>query len=67
MTDYQARDLKIRARRTSGELDPVHTNDATAFALGRILKAIIENYQNQDGSIRVPSVLKPFMGGAETI
>ncbi|HSX46628.1 MAG TPA: serine--tRNA ligase [Patescibacteria group bacterium] len=67
MTDFQARDLKIRARRTSGELDPVHTNDATAFALGRILKAIIENYQNQDGSIRVPTVLKSFMGGAETI
>ncbi len=67
MTDYQARDLKIRAKNKDGQTELVHTNDATAFALGRILKAIIENYQNADGSIRVPEVLKPYMGGKEVI
>lgn len=63
MTDYQARDLKIRSRRSGGETELVHTNDATAFALGRILKAIIENYQTADGHINIPEALLPFMGG----
>lgn len=64
MTDYQARDLKIRVRRdATGDVELVHTNDATAFALGRILKAIMENYQQADGSIRVPTVLQPYMAG----
>jgi len=66
MTDYQARDLKIRAKRQDGT-QLVHTNDATAFALGRILKAIIENNQTQDGRILVPEVLRPYMGGKESI
>ncbi|HVU59329.1 MAG TPA: serine--tRNA ligase [Candidatus Saccharimonadales bacterium] len=64
MTDYQARDLKIRTRRTDGgKVELVHTNDATAFALGRIMAAIIENYQTADGHVRVPDVLLPFIGG----
>jgi seryl-tRNA synthetase len=68
MTDYQARDLKIRVRRTKGgEVDLVHTNDATAFALGRILKAIIENYQTGDGHIIIPEVLLPYFGGRTEI
>ena len=62
MTDYQARRLKTRVRRSTGEIELVHTNDATAFALGRIMVAIIENYQTQDGSIIIPEVLKPYMG-----
>ncbi len=63
MADYQARDLKIRVRReATGETELVHTNDATAFALGRILKAILENYQTADGHVRVPTALQPFMG-----
>jgi seryl-tRNA synthetase len=66
MTDYQARDLKIRVRRANGDLDLVHTNDATAFALGRILKAIMENYQTSDGRIIVPEVLRPYMNGQES-
>ncbi len=61
MTDYQARRLKTRVRRASGTVEFVHTNDATAFALGRILKAILENYQNADGSIRIPEVLKSYI------
>lgn len=63
MTDYQSRDLHIRVRRANGQVELVHTNDATAFALGRIMAAILENYQTADGHIEVPSVLKPFMGG----
>jgi seryl-tRNA synthetase len=63
MADYQARDLKTRVRRQNGDIELVHTNDATAFALGRILKAIMENYQTADGKILVPEVLQPYMGG----
>lgn len=67
MTDYQARDLKIRVRRDDGSVQLVHTNDATAFALGRIMVAIIENFQTADGHIVVPEVLRPFMGGQTQI
>lgn len=67
MTDYQARDLKIRVRLGDGTIQLVHTNDATAFALGRIMAAIIENYQTADGRITVPEVLRPYMGGQAEI
>ena len=68
MTDYQARDLRIRTKRThSGKLDLVHTNDATAFALGRIMAAIMENFQTAAGRIRIPEVLRPFMGNQAEI
>lgn len=67
MTDYQARRLKTRVRRNSGELELIHTNDATAFALGRIMIAIIENGQDNDGNIRVPEVLRPYLGGREVL
>jgi seryl-tRNA synthetase len=63
MTDYQARRLKTRVRKESGELELVHTNDATAFALGRIMIAIIENGQTQDGTVAVPAVLQPYFAG----
>lgn len=67
MTDYQARDLKTRTRRKDGSVELVHTNDATAFALGRVLAAIMENYQTADGHIIVPDVLRPFMAGQTEI
>lgn len=67
MTDYQARRLKTRVRRADGSTELVHTNDATAFALGRIMVAIIENYQTEEGSILVPEALKPYMGGREAL
>ncbi len=63
MTDYQARDLKTRIRRTDGTVELVHTNDATAFAINRIMAAITENYQTAGGYIIVPEVLRPYMGG----
>jgi seryl-tRNA synthetase len=67
MTDYQSRRLKTRVRRENGELELVHTNDATAFALGRIMIAIIENGQQADGTVSVPLVLQPYLGGKTTL
>ena len=67
MTDYQARRLQTRVRRDNGDLELVHTNDATAFALGRIMIAIIENYQNPDYTVRVPKVLQKYLDGKENI
>lgn len=64
--DYQSRRLKITVKR-DGKNEFVHTNDATAFAMSRILKAILENNQQEDGSILVPEVLRLFMGGKEKI
>ena len=67
MTDYQSRRLQTRVRRASGDLELVHTNDATAFALGRAMIAIIENGQNADGTIKIPAVLRPYLGGKEIL
>ena len=67
MTDYQSRRLKTRVRRENGELELVHTNDATAFALGRIMIAIIENGQREDGTVMIPTVLRPYLGGREIL
>lgn len=68
MTDYQSRRLNTRVRRDeSGEVELVHTNDATAFALGRIMIAVIENYQNEDMTIRVPEVLRKYLNGKEIL
>ncbi len=67
MTDYQSRRLQTRVRRDNGDLELVHTNDATAFALGRIMIAIIENYQNPDMTIRVPKVLQKYLDGKEIL
>jgi seryl-tRNA synthetase len=61
MTDYQARRLKTRTQKAGESAILIHTNDATAFALGRAMVGIIENYQNEDGSINVPAVLKPYL------
>lgn len=67
MTDYQTRALKIRVRRKDGKVELAHTADATAFAMSRILKAIMENNQTADGRIVVPEVLRPFMSGQAEI
>ena len=68
-TDYQARGLKIRYKPAIGDLRSgsrfVHTLNGTAFAIGRILIAIIENYQQADGSVKVPEVLVPYSGFSE--
>jgi seryl-tRNA synthetase len=67
MTDFQARGLNTRYRTDNGETAYAHTNDATAFALGRTMAFVIENNQKADGRVRVPEVLRPLMGGVETI
>jgi len=59
---FQARRLQTRIKRVDGTSEPVHMNDATAFAIGRTLIAIMENYQQADGSIVVPEVLRAYMG-----
>ncbi len=68
-TDFQARRLNIRFRQEKGkqELGFVHTLNGTAFAIGRTLIAIIENYQQKDGSIEVPEALRKYMGGVKKI
>lgn len=66
MTDYQARRLQTRVRTADG-VELIHTNDATAFALGRCMVAIIENYQTAAGDVTIPEVLRPYMGGREII
>ena len=67
MTDYQARRLNIKVQRENGEREYVHMNDATAFAFPRILIAIMENNQQADGTIKIPQVLIPHMGGKQYI
>jgi seryl-tRNA synthetase len=62
MTDYQARRLNIRYKTTDGRKWYVHMNDATAFALGRTLVAIIENNQQEDGTIMIPTILQKRVG-----
>ncbi|MGH9857012.1 MAG: aminoacyl--tRNA ligase-related protein, partial [Acidobacteriota bacterium] len=66
-TDYQARSLNIRVRRKDGSVAMLHSLNGTAVSLARSLVAIIEHYQQDDGSIIVPEVLKPYMGGKERI
>jgi seryl-tRNA synthetase len=67
MTDYQTRRLGTRVKRNVGGSEFAHTNDATAIALGRCLIAVMENHQRADGSIAVPEILAPYMGGRTVI
>ena len=68
-TDYQARRLNIRYREMEGKPPKgfVHTLNSTAIATGRTIVAILENYQQGDGSVTIPNVLRKFMGGIEKI
>jgi len=59
---FQPRRLNTKVKRADGRSDYVHMNDATAFAIGRTLIAIIENYQTAEGQIAVPEVLRPWVG-----
>ena len=67
MTDYQTRRLKTRIRRADGQIVFAHTIDATAFAMGRAMVAVIENNQTQDMKVKIPNVLQPYMGGRTEI
>ncbi len=62
MSDFQAASLNTKVERKNKEKEYVHMNDATAFALWRIIAAIMENYQTKEGNVKIPEVLVPFMG-----
>ena len=66
-TDFQARNLNIRVRRYNGEVEALHTLNGTAVSLARALIAIVENYQQSDGSLIVPEVLRPYLSERDTI
>lgn len=66
-TDYQARRLNIRYREDQGDNRFVHTLNATACAVPRMIVALLENFQQEDGSVIIPDVLRPYMGGMEKI
>jgi seryl-tRNA synthetase len=66
-TDFQTRRLNTRVRRNDGTVEFACANDATVIAVGRTLVAILENYQKSDGSIGIPEVLRPYMGGTTEI
>lgn len=65
--DFQARRAHIQYRDENGKLNFVHTLNGSGLAVGRTVAAILENYQNEDGSVTVPEVLRPYLGGLEKI
>jgi seryl-tRNA synthetase len=66
--DFQARRMKARRRNPeTGKPELIHTLNGSGVAAGRALIAVMENYQQEDGSIRVPEVLRPYMGGLEVL
>lgn len=67
MGDFQARRMQARARAGQGKPELVHTLNGSGLAVGRTLVAILENYQNADGSLTVPKALQPYMGGIERL
>ena len=64
---FQARRMQARYRNEKNKPELVHTINGSGLAVGRTLVAILENYQNADGSVTIPSVLRPYMGGLEKI
>lgn len=66
-TDFQARRAHIRYRDENGKLQYVHTLNGSGLAVGRTVAAILENYQNEDGTVTVPDVLVPYMQGTKVI
>ena len=65
--DFQARRMQARFRTASGRVELVHTLNGSGLAVGRTLVAVLENYQNSDGSISVPDVLRTYLDGKESI
>ena len=64
---FQARRLQARFKNAAGKNELVHTLNGSGLAVGRTLVAVLENYQNQDGSVTVPEALRPYLGGLTTI
>jgi seryl-tRNA synthetase len=66
-TDFQTRNLNIRVRRKDGSIELAHSLNGTAVSMARTLVAVIEHYQNPDGTLRIPEVIQKYMGGRQTI
>jgi len=66
-TDFQARNLNIRVRRADGRIEMIHTLNGTAVSLARSLVVVLEHYQNEDGSLMVPEVLRPYLAGRDRL
>jgi seryl-tRNA synthetase len=64
---FQARRMRARFRNAQGKPELVHTLNGSGLAVGRTLVAVLENYQEADGSVSIPSVLRPYMSGLERI
>jgi len=65
---FQARRMQARWRNPeTGKPEPVHTLNGSGIAVGRAMVAVLENYQNADGSVTVPAALRPYMGGLEVL
>ncbi|WP_028450856.1 MULTISPECIES: serine--tRNA ligase [Chitinibacter] len=67
MGSFQARRMQARFKNEAGKNELVHTLNGSGLAVGRTLVAVLENYQNADGSITVPTVLRPYLGGLEKL
>jgi len=67
MEAFQARRMQARYKNAQGKNEFVHTLNGSGLAVGRTLVAVLENYQNADGSVTVPDVLRPYMGGLEAL
>jgi len=65
--DFQSRRAGIRFRRENGKVDFVHTLNGSGLAVGRTLVAVLENYQQKDGSVIIPEALRPYMKGIDRI
>jgi seryl-tRNA synthetase len=63
MEAFQARRMQARFKNAQGKMEFVHTLNGSGLAVGRTLVAVLENYQNEDGSVTIPDVLRPYMGG----
>ena len=61
-TDYQARNLNIKYKKKNGETEYIHMLNGSAIATSRTIIAILENYQNEDGSVNIPTALQKWMG-----
>jgi seryl-tRNA synthetase len=64
---FQARRMMARFKNASGKTESLHTINGSGLAVGRTMVAILENFQNEDGSVTIPTVLRSYMGGATKI
>lgn len=66
-TDFQARSVNVRVKRKDGKIEFVHTLNGTAISLARAMVAVLENYGTKDGKLKVPEVLKPYLGNRDEL